>query len=81
MASKTNNWEAIAINLGVQPVDIDRIKKECSSDIGDYFLKLFDLWRKRGSPPFTLHTMLSALESESVGELVLAERLREKYLL
>ena len=79
VASKTNKLDAIAINLDITTVDLERIARECNFDISQRFLRVFDLWRRRGSPPFTLNTIVSALHSESVGEFQLAKNLQEKY--
>ena len=76
---QTNQWKAIAINLDVNEHDIERIERECAGIIQDCFLKVLDIWKRRGTPLFTLKTMLSALEENSVGEFRLAQALREKY--
>ncbi|KAL5506803.1 hypothetical protein EMCRGX_G008543 [Ephydatia muelleri] len=39
------------------------------------FGEIFDVWRRRGSPPYTWRTLTGVLRSASVGEVLLSEQL------
>ena len=39
------------------------------------FGEIFDVWRRRGSPPYTWRTLIDVLRSASVGEVSLSDEL------
>ena len=39
------------------------------------FIEMFDVWRRRGSPPYTWRTIIGVLRCASVGEILLSEQL------
>ena len=43
----------------------------------DCFAEVFDLWERRGSPPFTWATNIDALRADIVGEVQLAYELEQ----
>ena len=78
VAPHTNQLQSIAINLNISPIDFERIRRSPDSE-QDKFMEVFRLWNRRGTPPFSLNTILQALESPSVDEHSLANELRTKY--
>lgn len=79
VACHTNEWKAIAINLNIDQVKIDRIALECGGNIQDCLVKVFEQWHRQHDPPYTLSTIVEVLELPMVNEVFLAQSLREKY--
>ena len=50
--------------------DLGRISKE-KDTITMRLAEVFDLWQKRGSPPYTWTTIIGVLKAELVGEVQL----------
>ena len=80
VATKTNKWECIALELELSHTDIERIKLEEQGRIQESFTRIFNKWETKVVPPFTWPVIISALESPSVAEYSLARQLRGKYL-
>ena len=79
VATHTNRWEAIALNLNIPPNEIERIAIECRDDIQGRFRRVFDRWRRLGDPPFTWDTIIEVLKSENLAEHALAHDLQVKH--
>ena len=79
VATKTNQWQSIALNLGIAQTYVDRIAIECEGNIQKCFTKVFDQWCRDARRPFNWETMICVLQEESVAEYYLAVQLEEKY--
>jgi hypothetical protein len=79
VAPFTCQLQSISINLNIEPVDFKKIKRNTDNE-EELFVQVMEKWRRQGSPPFTLKSMVQALESESVRENSLAKDLRSKYM-
>ena len=80
VATQTNKWECIALELELSHNDIERIKLEEQGRIQDCFRRVFSKWETKVDPPFTWPVIIRALESPSVTEFRLALELKRKYL-
>ena len=80
VATKTNKWECIALELELPHTDIERIKLEEQGRIQESFTRIFSKWETKIVPPFTWPIIISALESPSVAEYRLAEELKLRHL-
>ena len=79
VATQTNKWKEIALQLDITHNDIERIEMENKGSIKECFTKMFDKWRKAAHPPFTWGTIIAVLQSEAVEEYHLAQQLQERY--
>jgi ABC-type amino acid transport substrate-binding protein len=82
VATNTNQWRAIAVQLHITPTDIDCIDIESGGGDGsvkERFRRVFEKWRRAAHPPFTWDAMITALRAESVDEVCLAQQLEEKH--
>ena len=65
IASKAQDmWHIVGIELDIDDHELNAIVH--GSPVRCY-LKVFELWRKKGTPPFTWTTILDALKSPAVG--------------
>ena len=80
VATATNKWECIALELDLSHTDIDRIKMEQQNRVEDCFMRIFNKWETKLTPPFTWPVIISALESPSVAEFRLASQLKVRHL-
>ena len=80
VATKTNEWQRIALHLDIDQVFIERFDRQRRGDIQDCFHDIFAKWQKQLKPPFTWSVLIDALSSSTVGETSLADNLRKKYL-
>ena len=71
-----SKWQMIGILLHVSYSELERISKE-KDDIFMRLAEVFDLWQKRGSPPYTWTTIIDALRAPLVGEVQLAKEVEE----
>ena len=78
VATKTNRWKEIALNLHISHTDIERIGIE-SESVQESFCKVFEKWWKEDKLPFVWSTMVDVLRSPVVGENALAGELDLKY--
>ena len=69
-------WEAIGMLLHASISDLGRISRE-KDTILMRLAEVFDLWQKRGSPPYTWTTIINALRAPLVGEVQLAKEVEE----
>ena len=80
VATKTNEWQRIALHLDIDQVFIERFDRQRHGDIQNCFQDVFAKWQKQLRPPFTWSVIIGALSSPSVDETALADHLRKKYL-
>ena len=80
VATKTNEWQRIALHLEIDQVFIERFDRQRHGDIQNCFQDVFAKWQKQLRPPFTWSVIIEALRSPSVGETALANDLEKKYL-
>ena len=81
VAAETNKWEEIGLQLDLSHTDIERIKIEEQQRIEACFIKVFNKWETKLTPPFTWPVIISALESPSVAEFRLASQLKARHLI
>ena len=74
----TNKWKPIAIQLEIDPTDIERISIDKSSE-QERFMEVFVIWKRQNRRPFTWGVLVSVLKSRSVDELCLAENITKRY--
>ena len=79
VATQTNKWEEIGLQLDFSHTDIEHIKIEEQERIEACFIKVFNKWETKLTPPFTWPVIISALESPSVAEFRLASQLKARY--
>ena len=80
VATETNKWDSIALELELSHTEVERIKLEERDTIEDCFRRIFSKWKTKAVPHFTWPVIISALESPSVGEFRLAHQLRREKL-
>jgi hypothetical protein len=81
VASQTNKWEEIALQLDLSHTEVERIKMEEQDRIEACFIKIFNKWETKVIPPFTWSVIISALESLSVAEFRLGSQLKARHLI
>ena len=72
-----NKWIPVAIQLGLSMNEIEAIcenKRECFFR----FMAVFDHWMRTSCTPCSWETLVTALRSDSVKELDLADKLHRK---
>ena len=81
VATKTNKWKAIAIELNFELSEIELIDLEQRGEIRQCFMQVFDRWKRQCSPenPYSWATMIKVLHSPIVEENALARRISKKY--
>ena len=80
VATKTTEWQRIALHLDIDQVFIERFDRQRHGDIQNCFQDVFAKWQKQLRPPFTWSVIIDALRSPSVDEAALADHLRKKIL-
>ena len=65
-----DKWALIGIQLGIEEQELSTMEQH--TDVIRRFSKIFDVWKRRRTSPFTWETILKALKSPSVGENQLA---------
>ncbi|KAL5506815.1 hypothetical protein EMCRGX_G008559 [Ephydatia muelleri] len=68
---------AIGFQLGLTTAELQAICPQHQGLENHHraFGEIFDVWRRRGSPPYTWRTLTGVLRSASVGEVLLSEQL------
>ena len=74
-AKVTDKWYRLGLRLDIEDHKLNTIDKEKQGDCLLCFAKMFDVWRKHGSPPYTWGTVINALGAPFVGEISLAGEL------
>ena len=75
-----SRWKAFASQLHLGYECIRQIQTENAGNISDIFVAVFYEWRVQQTTPYTWETVVSALHSDCLKEIRLAERLSEKFL-
>ena len=70
---KTNEWEELGIQLGLQHNDLVAIRKQFSNAIGDCRREMFALWIQTSTTP-SRDQLLQALKSKAVAEIDMAKQ-------
>ena len=73
-----DKWKSVAFQLGVSMSEIRAIRKD-EEDCFDRFMAVFDHWMRTSCTPCSWETLVTALRSDSVKELDLADKLHDKF--
>ena len=71
-----NKWRLVGTALELEQ---DQLKAITCEDPRSCYSEVFDLWQKKGDPPFTWETIIKRLKSGTVGLVKLATEI-EKWL-
>eukprot|EP00731_Ephydatia_muelleri_P004176 Em0002g352a len=72
-----HKYEMVGLQLGLTLAQLQVISPR-QPNLEEHhraFGEIFDVWRRRGSPPYTWKTLTGVLRSASVGEVLLSEQL------
>ena len=69
-------WRDVGIQLKINPDVLDSIDITASSNSSRCFQSMFTLWKKKMTTPYKWSTLIDALQTPAVGELKLAEELK-----
>ena len=77
------DWEVFGIQLGIPVSKLTCIQKENHGDCKICLSKVLEYWHRnpKESKPYSWHTVIAVLRTESVAENALAEKLNKKYML
>ena len=72
-----HKYEMVGLQLGLTLAQLQVIgpRQPNLEEHHRAFGEIFDVWRRRGSPPYTWRTLTGVLRSASVGEVLLSELL------
>ena len=72
-----SKYWAIGLQLGLTTAELQAIcpQQQGLENYRRAFGEIFDVWRRRGSPPYTWRTLIDVLRSPSVGEVQLSVEL------
>ena len=72
-----HKYEMVGLQLGVTLGELQAIRPQHQGLEGYHraFGEIFDVWRRRGSPPYTWRTLIGVLSSAIVGEVQLSGQL------
>ena len=73
-----DKWKSIGIALNIDLAFI-RLVEGNQTTSQERYIEIFDKWKKSLSKPYTWLTIIDALESPSVNENRLAQKLREEF--
>lgn len=73
-----NKWKLVGIALNID-LPFIRSVEESQTTSQERYIEIFDKWKKSLSKPYTWLTIIDALESPSVDENRLAQKLREEF--
>ena len=76
-AEARDKLEPVAVQLGIKPDRICSIQIEKQGQPIPCYIQIFDIWKNKGSPPYTWGTIINALRASSVGKDQLANELQE----
>lgn len=69
-----NKWELVGIQLDLEPSKLGSFKRDSCIHC---FKEVFQLWEKKGDPPYTWDTIIDVLNADSIGENSLANDLKK----
>ena len=72
-----NKYEMVGLQLGLTLAELQVIgpRHPTLEEHQRAFGEIFDVWRRRGTPPYTWRTLIGVLRSASVGEVLLSDQL------
>ena len=73
-----DKWNKLAVQLELSRGEIKAIQKD-EDDVFEKFMAVLYQWKKTQSKPFTWSTLVSALQSQSVNEVELADQLYQEF--
>ena len=76
-AKARDKWEQVAELLGIKLSRIRSIRTVKQAQPIHCYTEIFDMWKSKGSPPYTWATIINALRAPAVGEERLANELQE----
>ena len=71
-----DKWKFVGIQLNIEDAELNSIESLWRND-QRCFMEVFDLWRRKGSPPYTWTTIIDILKTPSVCEEKVARDLEE----
>ena len=71
-----DKWEILGLQLDIEPHRLKSIKNQADKNVLRY-AEIFEIWKRRGNPPFTWTTIIDALKAPIVEEKQLAEELEK----
>ena len=72
----SDKWEILGLQLDIEPHRLKSIKNQADKNVLRY-AEIFEIWKRRGNPPFTWATIIDALRAPIVEELQLAHEVEE----
>ena len=75
-AKASNKWKKLGQQLDIEHHQLKTILEENNDNL-DCFAEVFELWKRKGSPPYTWATIIDALRADIVGEVQLAYELEQ----
>ena len=76
-AEARDKWDLVAVQLGIKPSRIRSIHALKQGQPIPCYIEILDVWKSKGSPPYTWATIINALRAPSVEEERLANELQE----
>ena len=76
-AEATDKWELVAAQLGIKPSRINSIGTVKQGQPIKCYTEIFDMWERKGSPPYTWATIINVLRAPSIEEGGIANKLQE----
>ena len=76
-AEARDKWELVAVQLGIKPSRIHSIHTVKQGQPIHCYFEIFDVWKNKGSPPYTWATIINALRAPAVEEERLANELQK----
>ena len=76
-----SKYEMVGLQLGLTLAQLQVIgpRQPNLEEHHRAFGEIFDVWRRRGSPPYTWRTLTGVLRSASVDEILLSIKLLEQF--
>ena len=76
-----SKYEMVGLQLGLTLAELQvmRPQHQCLEDYRRAFCEIFDVWRRRGSPPYTWRILIDVLRRPGVDEIQLSVKLSEKF--
>lgn len=71
-----DKWEILGLQLDIEPHRLKSIKNQTENNVLRY-AEIFEIWKRRGNPPFTWATIIDALKAPIVEEQQLAHELEK----
>ena len=71
-------WQFVAIGLGLEKADVDRIQVESRGNCNEAYVDVFATWERQKSSPYTWRSVVECLQSPSVAEQKIARLIKEK---